>query len=413
MAAANQYYYEMLGKEQRKAYHAMITGLMNLDSSFMVPRLSGKELSEIFFLIRLDHPEIFWSTRYTYQFYPGSDYVEMIPEYLFPKAKIREHKEALASRVRKLARPAESMKTELEKELYIHDFVLDHIHYDKLKKSYSHEIIGALENGVAVCEGIAKAVKILCDALNIWCVIALSDNNPEKGIKYRHTWNIIKINKNYYHLDATFDNSLTNGSSNHPLAVKVPRHDYFNLSDKQIFRDHEPAIYRLPVCTDSDHTWYREKKLSFTRMEEVKKRITSAVRKKTPFVFHWRGGYLTKKILLQILPVIRLEAARKGLLTSVSINWPQAVICVRFFSPETEEEAMQLKQLAKAEEQRIAEEQKQSDNAGREETGHLKPEDTLTEEKELPPDETQLAELQLQMEQANEGELYEESGQTS
>ena len=34
-----------------------------------------------------------------------------------------------------------------------------HVRYDKLKKSYSHEIIGPLGQGVGVCEGIAKSVK--------------------------------------------------------------------------------------------------------------------------------------------------------------------------------------------------------------------------------------------------------------
>ena len=48
-------------------------------------------------------------------------------------------------------------------------------------------------------------MKVLCDAFGIWCMIAVCGNNPEKGIKYRHTWNIVRIGGNYYHLDATFD----------------------------------------------------------------------------------------------------------------------------------------------------------------------------------------------------------------
>ena len=67
--------------------------------------------------------------------------------------------------------------------------------YDKLKKPYSHEIIGPLGHGVGVCEGIAKSVKVLCDALGIWCIIVISEANPEKKIKYRHAWNIVKIGK--------------------------------------------------------------------------------------------------------------------------------------------------------------------------------------------------------------------------
>lgn len=60
----------------------------------------------------------------------------------------------------------------------------------------------------------------------------------EKGIKYRHTWNIVRINGQYYHLDATFDNTL---GKNEDDSVSI-RYDYFNLDDKNIFRDHEPLL---------------------------------------------------------------------------------------------------------------------------------------------------------------------------
>ena len=51
--------------------------------------------------------------------------------------------------------------------------IYENVRYDKLKKPYSHEIIGPLGQGVGVCEGIAKAVKVLCDALGLWCMIAI------------------------------------------------------------------------------------------------------------------------------------------------------------------------------------------------------------------------------------------------
>ena len=86
----------------------------------------------------------------------------------------------MTARVEKLIRPAQKL-SEWEKEKYVHDFICENIRYDKLKKSYSHEIIGPLGQGVGVCEGIAKAVKVLLDALGVWCVIAICGNNPEKG----------------------------------------------------------------------------------------------------------------------------------------------------------------------------------------------------------------------------------------
>ena len=119
---------------------------------------------------------------------------------------------------------------------------------------------------LVVCEGIAKAVKVLLDALGVWCVIAICGNNPEKGIKYRHTWNIVKIGGTYYHLDATFDNTL--GKDRETSEI---RYDYFNLDDSQIFRDHEPLIAPAPHCGDHEHFYYKEKKLSFTKKEDVYK----------------------------------------------------------------------------------------------------------------------------------------------
>lgn len=197
------------------------------------------------FQLRLDHPEIFWAEGFHYRYYQDSANITFLPEYIFEKGKIKEHQKALKARVEKLVRPAMKL-SEWEKEKYVHDFICENVHYDKLKKSYSHEIIGPLGQGVGVCEGIAKSVKVLCDALGIWCMIAICGNNPEKGIKYRHTWNIVKIGGTYYHLDATFDNTL----GKHSFGAKEIRYDYFNLDDKNIFRDHEPLIARRrPVRT--------------------------------------------------------------------------------------------------------------------------------------------------------------------
>ena len=232
-AKADDYYYNQLNKEQKKVYYAMKEGMLKMQDSFPVLKLSNKELSDIYFMIRMDCPEIFYSVKFSYRYYPDSTMVEFVPEYLFTKDKIREHRQAMQSRVKKLARQAEKLD-EKGRELFIHDFIVNNVKYDKLKKEYSHEIIGALGNGVAVCEGIAKAVKLLCDELGIWCIVALSEANPEKGIKYRHAWNVVRIDGTYYHLDATFDNTLSKDDT--------IRYDYVNLADKQIFSDHEPVI---------------------------------------------------------------------------------------------------------------------------------------------------------------------------
>lgn len=320
------YYYIHMNKTQQAAYTAVKSGLMAFASSIQVSGVGSRELGDIFFQLRLDCPEIFYAVGFKYQSFRGSDNITMIPEYLFDKAKIKDHQRAMKTRAEKLSRPALSL-SDWEKERYIHDFICSNVRYDKLKKPYSHEIIGPLGQGVGVCEGIAKSVKLLCDALGIWCMIAISDANQEKQIKYRHAWNIIRLGKFYYHLDATYDVSLSQEAA--------VRYDYFNLEDKQFFRDHEPVLYTAPVCEDGGSFYYKEKKLSFTKLEDVAKRAEQAAKKKKMLVFHWRGGHLNQETLLELSALLEQAAAQRDMHAKIGLNRPQAVFTVEFMAKDT------------------------------------------------------------------------------
>ena len=314
-----EFYYQKMDRQKQAVYHGMLQGVLQLADQIQLPRVDGKELYDIFFQMRLDHPEIFWVVGFSWKYYPDSPNLIFVPEYLFEKGKIKEHQIALTSRVEKLARQAQGL-SEWEKEKYVHDFICQNVHYDKLKKAYSHEIIGPLGQGVGVCEGIAKAVKVLLDALGVWCVIAICGNNPDKGIKYRHTWNVVTVEGQRYHLDATFDNSLQRG---------VPRYDYFNLDDRHIFRDHEALVLPLPPCTADKGYYYRA--LSFTKPEDVESRARQALRKKQAhFVFHWRGGGLNRELLTDLLTRCDAAARERGKCVSCSVNTAQAVVQLDF-----------------------------------------------------------------------------------
>ena len=325
-----EFYYQKMGKLQQTAYHNMLKGVRELADEIRLPQLDGESLYWVFFQMRLDHPEVFWLTGYKYKYYKDSPNLIFVPEYLFDKDKIREHQKAMQARIEKLVRPAKTL-SDFEKEKYVHDFICDNVRYDKLKKAYSHEIIGPLGQGVGVCEGIAKAVKVLLDALGVWCIIAICGNNLEKGIKYRHTWNIVKLDGVYYHLDATFDNTLGRDGSE-------IRYDYFNLDDQQIFRDHEPLIAPAPACTNHDHFYYKEKKLSFTKQEEVYKRALQAAKKGRVLTFHWRGGYFTSEVFQELLDQIRKAGAEKNKTEKMQVNWAQAVIRLHYEEAQVEEE---------------------------------------------------------------------------
>ena len=104
------YYYDKMDKIRQNACHAMRAGILGLEDAFLVPRLEPRELADIFFQLRLDSPEIFWATGFRYRDYPGSGNLQILPEYLFEKSKIREHQKMMKARVEKLARQARELK---------------------------------------------------------------------------------------------------------------------------------------------------------------------------------------------------------------------------------------------------------------------------------------------------------------
>ena len=310
-----QYYGKQLTRQKREVYELLRQGFDALATVIRIPKLEAEELADVYLRLKLDEPLLFFVVGYSYRYYQGAEHVELLPEYLFDKAKVKEHRQAVAARIARLKRTLEG-KSDREKEQLIHDFILHNVRYDKLKKAYSHEIIGPLTQGVGVCEGIAKTVKVLCDAVGLPCIVALCHNAPEKGIRYRHAWNIIRVDGKCYHLDATFDNSLQRGAE---------RYDYFNLDDKRIFRDHQSPVLPLPACTDGDGFYYRT--ISLTKTEQVESRVKQALRKKQPqLVFHWRGGGLNREILQQLTAAAQQLAQEKGKAVQCAVNVAQSVI---------------------------------------------------------------------------------------
>lgn len=221
----------------------------------------------------------------------------------------------------KLVRPLRQL-TPLEQERAIHDFICENVRYDKLKKPYSHEIIGPLGQGVGVCEGIAKSVKILCDALGLWCMIAVSENNPPRASNTAMPGTLCV----WMGSTTTWTPPLTLPSAS-PVSCAMtisiwmiaPSSGTTNLPS-----------YPLPACTDAARAFYRAEKRSFTKIEDVCKRAQMPLRKDQPFLFHWRGGALNREILLELVRALEETAQTRGRHAAVSYNYPQAVLCVRF-----------------------------------------------------------------------------------
>ena len=79
------FYYHKMTKQQQAAYHVIMQGANALADEFQIPRIESAELYDVFFRLRLDHPEIFWMTGFKYKYYQDSPNLIFVPEYLFDK----------------------------------------------------------------------------------------------------------------------------------------------------------------------------------------------------------------------------------------------------------------------------------------------------------------------------------------
>ena len=104
------YYYQQMNKQRQVVYHAILQGITALADEFQIPAIEGAELYDVFFQLRLDHPEIFYAVGFSCRAVPEAAFVEFWPEYRFEKKRIREHRQAIEARVTRLLRPLRALR---------------------------------------------------------------------------------------------------------------------------------------------------------------------------------------------------------------------------------------------------------------------------------------------------------------
>jgi len=314
---AYRYYYSALPKESRQVYEELRRGLAAMAPSVRTLWLDVRTLSDILFCLRLDEPQLAFVKDVSFRMVRGADHVEVIPQYAFEPKKMRSIAQMIDMRVKKIAAPAKGM-TEEEKLRYVHDWILNNVRYDKLYQNYAHEVIGPLCHGVGVCEGIAKTVKILLDELGMESLTVIGREEEGKhGIEgMRHAWNVVRVGGKLYHMDATFDLSLSR--------VGVKRYDYYKLSDEQIFADHREPVWPVPACPHGGE-YYAGQRLTADSTEALTKLLTRLTKKKgVAHVFQWTspdGSFPEEEILRICAEIARSKKKNPG----VSFNRSQRV----------------------------------------------------------------------------------------
>lgn len=113
--------------------------------------------------------------------------------------------------------------SDYEKEKAIHDYLVNHFSYDQDFDIYT--IRGFLQNNEGVCQAYADTFQLLMNLIGIQCI---TQSGIANGVS--HAWNIVLLDGEWYNVDVTWDD---------PISTKdILRYDYFNITDKQLSKDH-------------------------------------------------------------------------------------------------------------------------------------------------------------------------------
>ncbi len=121
--------------------------------------------------------------------------------------------------------------TDKEKVQTFHDYIINTTKYDKerannmnneeYKNSESHTANGLLKNHLALCGGYSDIMSIYMSQLNIPNIRISAD---------KHVWNLVYIDGKWLHLDATWDDPVTN------TGAQILIHDYFLIDTNTLFK---------------------------------------------------------------------------------------------------------------------------------------------------------------------------------
>lgn len=188
--------------------------------------------------------------------------------YDFTKERMEYMKKASENKAKEIiSKVLKTGMSDLEKELALHDYVVNNAKYDARlytdnMPSESYLDYGVLIEGVGVCDSYARAMYRLLNTAGIESIYVIGDG-VSGGQIIPHAWNIVKIQDNYYQLDATWnDPVLSSGGDELSYA-------YFNVTDEKLSKDHIWDNSKYPKSTDDRFSYLQDMSYPITSGQDI------------------------------------------------------------------------------------------------------------------------------------------------
>ncbi len=177
----------------------------------------------------LSEPGLFFVDReFAIQYAKDFSKVVLTLKYIYSRSEAEEMMAEMKKAGLKAIKGITEDMSDVEKALYVHDYIILNCSYDHKEENYS--AYDCLVNKTAVCQGYSLAfMYVMRDLLDFECTVVFTDTQ-------NHSWNALKIGKSWYHVDLTADDpTFTTYSGKSYDGGGEVLHENFILSDDGIF----------------------------------------------------------------------------------------------------------------------------------------------------------------------------------
>lgn len=264
----DRYYYGKLPEEEKAVYREMYQGC--LAHQKVIPITAFKEktagsYARILQALSDDNPLLYYVNQSAADIGVDTEgNMAYLPQYFFSADTVKDYHRKIQAAVNQLIFDLKlSEGSDLEKVRKVHDYMCSAVSYDRdgadlssiPRLVSSHTIIGVFAHRRGQCEGIAKAVKVLLNAVDVRCIYVTGKASVSAEQVSDHGWNIVNIDECPYQLDVTFD-----VDEKHDGFIS---YDYYNVTDRQMRKDHVFSA-GYPKCTSKEANYFEREGTVFT-----------------------------------------------------------------------------------------------------------------------------------------------------
>ena len=219
------------------------------------PPKSDADMRRLFMAFTNDNPAFFFVKHHFgmhgLQVGEHTRYEKMTLLYTMDAAARKDAREQMAAKTAAVLQEASAIADAFERELFLHDWLVDHCTYDEQETATPeapYSAFGALVEGKAVCEGYSRAMQWLLRNSGLKCTLVLGTGKDDEA----HMWNLVEVDGNWYHLDATWNDS-----------DDLPIHNYFNVTTEEIGISHTIGTenFGVDICSAEEANFYRRRHL--------------------------------------------------------------------------------------------------------------------------------------------------------